>query len=116
MLPLMCKPEVKFYDKTKTTAEIITNFYSAIYEASKPFDAIILGCNTVGHLGAELMQHRTFYDIDADCVGILGPISWKYNKQWTEVLANSGSPLFISAKPEVMVQKNITITGINKFT
>lgn len=135
MLPLMCKPEIEFYDKTKTTAEIIINFYTAIYEAAKPFDAIILGCNTIGHLGAglmhmnrvgddtsgkdwaitrkmgintlafRLMQHRVFYDIDADCVGILGPISWDYNRQWTELLANSGTPLFISAKPGVMTEE-----------
>ncbi len=135
MLPLMCKPEVTFYDKTKTTAEIITNFYAAIYEAAKKYDAVILGCNTIGHLGAglmqmnrsgddtsgkdweitkkmgintlafRLMQHKTFYDIDADCVGILGAIPWKYNKQWTQLLAISGTPLFISAKPSVMTEE-----------
>ena len=37
----------------------------------------------------------------ADCVGILGLIDWKYNRQWLDLLAGSGSPLFVSCKPDV---------------
>lgn len=89
---------------------------------------MIIGCNTIGHLGAGLMhlnrtgddtsgriwertrrmgvntlafrlpQHNTFYHIDADCVGIFGMIPWEKNRQWADVLAKSGTPLFVSGK------------------
>lgn len=41
-----------FYDRTKTTAEIIMGFHKAIREASG--DAVIIGCNVMGHLCAGL--------------------------------------------------------------
>ena len=43
-----------------------------------------------------------FYHIDADCVGIFGMIPWDKNRQWADVLAKSGTPLFVSAKPGVL--------------
>ena len=37
---------------------------------------------------------------DADCVCILDDyIDWKMNKQWLDLLAKSGTPLFVSCKP-----------------
>ena len=93
---------------------------------------LILGCNTIGHLGAGLMhlnrtgddtsgriwersrkmgvntlafrlpQHGAFYDVDADCVGINGSIPWEKNRQWAEVIARSGTPLFLSVKPGIL--------------
>lgn len=96
---------------------------------------IIIGCNTVGHLGAglmqldrigddtsglgwertrstgintlafRLMQNETFFGADADCVGIMGRIPWKFNRQWADVIARSGTPLFISAKPGVLTEE-----------
>ena len=114
-----------FYDKTKTSAEIVLNFYRTIYENAG--DALILGCNCVSHLTAgyahlnrvgddtsgrewnrtrkyginslafRLPQNGAFYMIDADCVGFMSNrIKWKYNRQWLTLLARSGSPLFIS--------------------
>ncbi len=114
-----------FYDRAKTSAEIVRNFYRTIYENAG--DALILGCNTISHLAAgyvhinrvgddtsgkswartrqmginslafRLPQNRAFYMIDADCVGFMkGRIKWKYNKQWLDLLSKSGSPLFIS--------------------
>ena len=95
-----------FYDQTKTSAEIVKMLYQEVYGASRSNDAVIIGCNTIGHLGAGLMhlnrtgddtsgriwertrrmgvntlafrlpQHNAFYHIDADCVGIFGMIPW----------------------------------------
>jgi alpha-galactosidase len=114
-----------FADRSRTSAEIITELYRTIAMASK--DSIIIGCNTIGHLAAGLFeiqrtgddtsgkswertrrmgvntlafrmpQHGTFFSHDADCVGITPDIPWSYNKQWLDVLANSGTPLFVSA-------------------
>ena len=43
-----------FADRTRTTAEIIVGLYQEIFDAAKPFGMLVLGCNTVGHLGAGL--------------------------------------------------------------
>lgn len=135
MNPLVTEDGWSFYDRHRTSAEIVKDFYEAIYNTAKPYDTLILGCNTIGHLGAGLMQlnrtgddtsglnwertrcmgvntlafslprHGTFYHIDADCVGITGDIPWELNRQWAEVIAMSGTPLFISAKPGVLNEK-----------
>lgn len=124
-----------FYDRGKTSAEVVKMLYEAIYEASLETGTLILGCNTIGHLGAGLMQmnrtgddtsgvnwertrimgintlafrlpqHRTFYDVDADCVGIMGTIPWSLNRQWADVIAESGTSLFVSAKPGVLSEE-----------
>lgn len=121
-----------FYDRGLTGAEVVKKLYQEIYDASRANDAVVIGCNTIGHLGAGLMhlnrtaddtsgriwertrrmgvntlafrlpQHNTFFHIDADCVGITGAIPWDKNRQWADVIAQSGTPLFISAKPGVL--------------
>lgn len=132
MHPMVTEEGWHFYDQSKTSAEIVKMLYGAIYEVCREKNVLILGCNTIGHLGAGLMhinrtgddtsgkswnrarimgvntlafrlpQHRAFYDVDADCVGITGAISWELNKQWADVLAESGTPLFVSAKSGVL--------------
>lgn len=92
----------------------------------------IIGCNTMSHLSAvifelcrigddtsgkewdrtrkmgvntlafRLPQHNKFYAVDGDCVGLTTDISWERNKQWLQLLAESGAPLFISAKTEAL--------------
>ena len=116
---------VCFYDKTKTTAQIIKGLYNAIREAAGD-DVLIMGCNTISHLSAgvfdiqrtgddtsgmdfertkkygvntlafRMCQHGAFYFTDADCVGITENIPWEKNRQWLDVLAKSGTPLFVS--------------------
>ena len=118
-----------FYDETKTGAEIIIQFYRTILESAAP-GTLILGCNVIGHLAAGLVhmnrtgddtsglewdrtrkmgintlafrlpQHRAFFDIDADCVGITGKVDWRLNGQWLRLLALSGTPLFVSCQPD----------------
>ena len=123
-----------FYDRTKTSAEIVLDFYRLIREESG--DMLIIGCNTLSHLSAgifeinrigddtssrswsrtraigvntlafRLCQDNAFYKIDADCVGILGNrIDWKLNRQWLELLAKSGSPLFVSMQPGALTEE-----------
>ena len=117
--------ETHFADNTRTTAEIMKDFYLAIREAAGE-DVLIMGCNTFSHLSAgimdiqrtgddtsgkewertknygintlafRMMQHKAFYCVDADCVGITKEVPWEKNRQWLDVLAKSGTPLFVS--------------------
>jgi alpha-galactosidase len=123
----------KMNDNTKTNAEIVLNLYKTIREAAG--ETYLLGCNTISHLSAGLFEinrtgddtsgnewertrkmgvntmafrgltHNIFYAADGDCVGLTPKIEWSRNKQWMELLARSGTPLFISAQPEVIRQE-----------
>jgi alpha-galactosidase len=119
--------EWKFYDRTRTAAEIYVDFCRAILDAAEG-KAYILGCNCVSHLTAglchvnrigddtsgvefdrtrrmgvnalafRLPQNGRFYMADADCAGFVkGKIPFSLNKEWVTLLAKSGTPLFISA-------------------
>jgi alpha-galactosidase len=119
-----------FADSSRTTAEITRDLYAAIREAAG--DAILIGCNTVGHLGAGLFelqrtgddtsgrewertrkmgvntlafrmpQHDAFFAVDADCVGLTNDVPWEMNRKWLDILARSGTPLFVSADPNAL--------------
>lgn len=146
MHPLVTDDGWHFHDEGKTTAEIIADFYQKIWDAARPFKTLILGCNAIGHLGAGLMhinrtgddtsgyvwertrrmgvntlafrmpQHDSFYSIDADCVGINGCIEWKYNEQWSRLLAKSGTSLFLSVKPDILpAEEEEQIRGLFKI-
>lgn len=123
-----------FYDKTKTNAEIVLDFYRLILDAAG--DMLIIGCNTISHLSAGLVhisrtgddtsgvewdrtkkmgvntlafrlaQNEIFYMCDADCVGILKQnIPWEKNKQWLHLLSYSNTPLFVSCTNEIDAQQ-----------
>lgn len=124
-------PGWNFNDRSQTTAEIMLHLYRSIREAAGESISII-GCNTMSHLSAgvfelcrtgddtsgrewartrkmgvntlafRLPQHNKFYAVDGDCVGITTDIPWDKNKQWLQLLAESGSALFISAQPEAL--------------
>ncbi len=119
-----------FQDRSRTNAEIIRDFYTLLRKAAG--DVMLLGCNTIGHLAAGLFevqrtgddtsgrdwsrtrkmgvntlafrmpQHNSFFAIDADCVGLTTQIPWKENRQWLDLLANSGTPLFVSLAPDAL--------------
>ncbi len=119
---------VSFADRSKSSAMIVKDLYQTIHDAAEG-KSMILGCNCIGHLGVGLMelnrtgddtsgvqwertrqrgvntlafrmpQHNTFFAVDADCAGITDAIDWKKNEQWLYLLANSGTPLFVSVKP-----------------
>jgi len=117
-----------FSDRSRTTAEIITDHYKSIREGGG--DVLIMGCNTIGHLAAGIFeisrigddtsgkewsrvlkmgvnclafrgpQHAAFFAADADCVGLskTEAIPWVLNRQWLQLVSQSGTPLFISFK------------------
>ncbi len=123
-------PNWSFADRTKTNAEVIRDFYAALRRAAG--GALLLGCNTVGHLGAGLFelqrtgddtsgrdwnrtrkmgvntlafrgpQQGAFFAIDADCAGLTDQVPWTYNRQWLDLLSRSGTPLFVSAAPKAV--------------
>lgn len=56
-----------------------------------------MGVNCLAFRGA---QHGAFFAVDADCVGLTerDAIPWQFNRQWLNLLARSGTPLFVSFK------------------
>jgi alpha-galactosidase len=119
-----------FRDRSHTNAEVVLRFYRDLREATP--DAVLLACNTVGHLSAGIFelqrigddtsgrdfnrtrkmgvntlafraaQHGSFFAVDADCVGLTRDIPWELNRQWLQLLAKSGTPLFVSAAPDAV--------------
>lgn len=113
-----------FSDRSKTSAQIVKEFYQLLRDAAK--NCLMIGCNTFSHLSAGIFeiqrtgddtsgkewkrtkdyginalafrmpQHNNFYCADADCVGITVDVDWQKNKQWLDVLSKSGTALFIS--------------------
>lgn len=120
------EPGWGFNDTSKTNAEIILQLYRHIREASDGL--YLLGCNTMSHLSAGLFEvnrigddtsgkewertrrmgvntlgfrmphHHHFYSADGDCVGLTDAVPWQKNRQWMQLLAESSTPLFISAQ------------------
>ncbi len=115
-----------FADRTRTTAEIVRDFYVALRQAAG--NALLIGCNTIGHLGAGLFemqrigddngiewdrtrrmgvnalafrmpQHSKFFAVDADCVTLSKNVPREMALQWMDLLAASGTPLFASIHP-----------------
>lgn len=131
-----------FADRSRTSAEIILQFYRVLREAAG--NAVLLGCNTVGHLGAgifemqrtgddtsgrewnrtrkmgvntlgfRLPQHRTFFLIDPDCAPVSKSVPLAMTRQWLAVVARSGAALFISADPAVVTaeEKSLLKTAL----
>ena len=117
-----------FADRSRTSAEIIKDFYAVVRDASGP--AAVLGCNVVGHLAAGLVdaqrigddtsghhwertrrmgintlahrlpQHRRFFTVDADCVPCTTQVPWRLHRQFLDLVARSGTALFVSVDPK----------------
>jgi alpha-galactosidase len=125
MGPQPTLPGWHFNDRSRTNAEIILDFYKSL-RATLGESIAILGCTTVGHLGAgifelqrtgddtsgkvwertrrmgvntlayKLHQHGAFFGVDPDCVGITKAVPWEMNRQWLDLVARSKTTLFIS--------------------
>ena len=56
--------------------------------------------NGVNTLAFRAIQDRAFYAVDADCVGLAekDAVPWRLNSQWLDLVARSGTPLFVSWK------------------
>jgi len=104
-----------FADRTRTTSEIIREFYTALRHGMG--DGLIIGCDTFLHLGAGLFdiqrigedssdvnwrqtrlhginglafrmpQHGIMHSIDADCVGITPDAPWELNRRWMDLIS-----------------------------
>lgn len=131
MGPRPTLPGWHLYDQTKTNSEVIRELYTAIRHATGN-DVHIMGCNTVGHLAAGLFesqrigddtsglawertrrmgvntlafrlpQHRTFFHADPDIVPITSHLPWSLSSQWLELVARSGTSLFVSMQQQQM--------------
>ncbi|MFF0267367.1 hypothetical protein [Kribbella sp. NPDC004536] len=117
----------QFHDPTRTTAEIVLDLYREIRSAAN--DLLVIGCNTVGHLAAGLVdiqrtgddtsgrdwertrkmgvntlayrlpQHNRFFTVDADCVPCTPQTPWELNARFLDLIARSGTALFLSIDP-----------------
>jgi alpha-galactosidase len=113
-----------FADRSVTTAEVVRRLYRTLRESAG--DALLIGCNTFSHLSAGLFeinrigddvsgkawdrtrrmgvntlafraaQHGTFYAADPDIAPITAAHPWDKGRQWLQLLAGSGMPLFVS--------------------
>ncbi|WP_020578042.1 hypothetical protein [Actinopolymorpha alba] len=116
-----------FADRGQTNAEILLRLYEVIRAGAG--DAVVIGCNTVGHLAAGLVevqrigddtsgrrwertrrmgvntlafrlaQHQSFFVADADCVPCTPQTPWDKNRQFLDLVARSGTALFVSVDP-----------------
>lgn len=130
--PWLATGDWHFHDRSLTSAEVVRQLYATILNAADR--SLILGCNIIGHLGAGLThivrtgddtsgkswertrkmgintlafrlgQHGTFFELDADCVGVTKDIPWILNREWAELLARSGTAFFASIKPGVLTE------------
>lgn len=119
-------------DSSRTSAEALVRFYETALAASG--DALVLGCNVVGHLAAGLVhaqrigddtsgidwnrtrrvgvntlafrlaQHEAFFTADADCVPSTRNTDWSLNRQFLDLIARSGTALFVSIDPSTRTQ------------
>ncbi len=118
------------HDRTVTNAEAVKKLYHTLRDAAP--ELLVMGCNTFSHLSAgvfdlsrtgddtsglewertrkmgintlafRLPQHNLFYAADPDCVGLTRAVPWELNRQWLELIAGTGTPLFVSVQPDMM--------------
>jgi alpha-galactosidase len=126
----LTEPGWHFADQTLTNAEIILRLYRTLREGAR--NAVLLGCNTIGHLGAGLFeiqrtgddtsgrvwertrrmgvntlafrlpQHGAFFSSDPDCAAHTEKTPWELDRQFLDLVARSGAALFISADPRTL--------------
>ena len=119
-----------FADQSLTNAEIILQLYRTLRAGAG--DAVLLGCNTIGHLGAgifeiqrtgddtsgrvwertrrmgintlafRLPQHGAFFSSDPDCAAHTEFTPWEFDRQFLDLVARSGAALFVSVDPRTI--------------
>lgn len=124
---VLAEPGLALADRGRTSAEILVDLYRTVAEAAG--DTLIIGCNTIGHLSAGLVQvqragddtsgkdwertrrmgvntlafrlahHGNLYAVDADCVPCTPATDWELNRQFLDLVARSGTALFVSVDP-----------------
>ncbi len=126
----LTEPGWHFADQSLTNAEIILRLYRTLRAGAG--DAVLLGCNTIGHLGAGLFeiqrtgddtsgrvwertrrmgintlafrlpQHGTFFASDPDCAVHTEQTPWEFDRQFLDLVARSGTALFVSVDPRTI--------------
>jgi len=121
------EPGWHFHDQTLTNAEIILRHYQTLRQGAG--NALLIGCNTIGHLGAgyfevqrtgddtsgrvwertrrmgvntlayRLVQNGSFFACDPDCAAHTEKTPWDLDRQFLDLIARSGTTLFISVDP-----------------
>jgi alpha-galactosidase len=119
-----------FADRSLTNAEIILRLYRTLRAGGG--DAVLLGCNTIGHLAAGLFeiqrtgddtsglvwertrrmgvntlafrlpQHGSFFVNDADCAAHTEHTPWELDRQYLDLVSRSGTALFVSVDPRTV--------------
>ena len=118
-----------FYDKTKTNAQIVKEFYQLVQNAAG--NTLIMGCNTVNHLAAGIHQiqrsgndtsgrhfeftrrygvhsmmrtpqNNAFFKTDPDCAAFTEKVSTKLNLDFLEAAAITGAATFASVTPGIL--------------
>jgi alpha-galactosidase len=132
----LTEPGWHFADRSLTNAEIILRLYRTLREAAGR--NVLLGCNTIGHLGAGLFeiqrtgddtsgrvwertrrmgvntvafrlpQHGTFFASDPDCAAHTERTPWPLDRQFLDLVARSGTALFVSADPRTITPEKKT--------
>lgn len=135
----MTDPGWHFHDQTLTNAEIIRRLYGILRDATG--DGILLGCNTFGHIGAGLFevqrtgddtsghvwertrrmgvntlayricQNGTFFACDPDCAAQTALTPWELDRQYLDLVANSGTTLFVSVDPRTVTPEQKAVFG-----
>ena len=125
MGPTVTRPGWSFADSTLTNAEIVKKLYHAIRAACGD-KTVLIGCNAIVHLSQgyfdvvrtgddtsgkqwertrrmgvntlafRLAQHDAFFVLDPDCVPITAAIPWEKTAEWLQLVAHTGTALFIS--------------------
>ena len=131
---ILCKPDRKFFDKTKTTATILKNLYKAIQKGAG--DKEIIACSTIGHLtagihsiyrtgadtsgrcfewtrrdgGNSLMRlplNKSFYLCDPDCAAFTDKVKFEPNLDFMEMCALTGQAVLASITPDLLTEEQI---------
>lgn len=122
----MVTPDRRFYDRTRTTATIMKDFYKAVQRGAG--DADVIGCNVVSHLAAgihsimrvgddtsgrsfewtvrngvnsmmRLPLNRSFYLVDPDCAAFTERVDHSLNLDYLEMCALTGVTALASVTP-----------------
>ena len=131
--PELARPGRALADRGRTSAEVLVDFYRALARAAG--DALLIGCNTVGHLAAGLVhvqrtgddtsgrvwertrrmgvntlafrlaQHGRLYVVDPDCVPCTPATDWRLNRRFLDLVARSGTALFVSVDPAARTER-----------
>ncbi|WP_329352089.1 hypothetical protein OG226_42630 [Streptomyces sp. NBC_01261] len=125
-------------DRSRTGAEILVRLYRTIVEAAGD-DAVVIGCDTVGHLAAglttvrrcdddtsgrswertrrtgvntlafRLAQHNRLFTVDAGYVPCTPRTDWNLNRQFPDLVARSGAALFVSVDPAARTDRTARV-------